>query len=236
MNDLRISISSFLINFLRNYVVVSLNMDRAKIQLSRDELDLVQNAEWLLTKNRIIGKVYEMFALLIDDINKLFQNNALLFPEVFTISPKISKGENYLGLPYVMLDYPRCFGKTDTLAIRTMFWWGNFFSVTLHLKGRYKNDLVPALKNNLSVLSEHHFFLSINKDEWRHDFLPDNYVPILGNKTAAFVDDQREGEFCKVAAKIGLHDWSNVPCQLAGLYEVLFKHFLISYPGDEKGL
>ena len=236
MNDRRISMSSFLINFLRNYVVVSLNMDRAKIQLSREELELVQNAEWLLTKNRIIGKVYEMFALLIDDINKLSQNNLLLFPEVFSISPKISKGENYLGLPYVMLDYPRCFGKTDTLAIRTMFWWGNFFSVTLHLKGRYKNDLVPALKNNLSFLSEHHFFLGINKDEWRHDFLPDNYVPILGNNTTTFFDDQREGEFCKVAAKIGLHDWSNVPCQLAGLYEVLFKHFLISYPGDERGL
>ena len=211
-------------------------MDRAKIQLSREELELVQNAEWLLTKNRIIGKVYEMFALLIDDINMLSQNNALLFPEVFTISPKISKGENYLGLPYVMLDYPRCFGKTDTLAIRTMFWWGNFFSVTLHLKGQYKNTLLPALKNNLPVLSEHHFFLSIDQDEWRHDFLPDNYVPILGNETTAFVGNQREGEFCKVAAKIGLHDWSNVPGQLAGLYEVLFKHILSSYPGDERGL
>ena len=38
--------------------------------------------------------------------------------EMLFHSPKISKGENYKGLPYVMLDYPRCFGKTDIFAIR----------------------------------------------------------------------------------------------------------------------
>jgi hypothetical protein len=211
-------------------------MDVAKIQLSREELELVQNAELLLTKNRIIGKVYEMFALLIDDINKLSRNQPILFPEVFAISPKISKGENYLGLPYVMLDYPRCFGKADTFAIRTMFWWGNFFSVTLHLKGKYKNALLPSLQNSLPVLEDHHFFISINADEWRHDFLPDNYSGISRHKATSFDDAQRAGEFCKIAAKIGLHNWSNVPGQLAGLYDVIFKNLIISYPGDERGL
>ena len=50
-------------------------------------------------------------------------------------TPKIAKGENYLQLPYVLLDYPRCFDKENIFAIRTMFWWGNFFSITLHLSG-----------------------------------------------------------------------------------------------------
>src|SRR5688500_20050079 len=115
-------------------------MDLAKIQLSQEELVLVQNADWLLTKNRIIGKVYEMFGMLVADVQMMPEKNSVLLPEIFAASPKISKGENYMGLPYVMLDYPRCFGKSDTFAIRTMFWWGNFFSVTLHLKGRYKKD------------------------------------------------------------------------------------------------
>ena len=53
-------------------------------------------------------------------------------------SPKISKGENYKGLPWLVLDYPRYFNKEDIFAIRTLFWWGNFFSITLHISGKYK--------------------------------------------------------------------------------------------------
>ena len=36
-------------------------MSPAKIQLSVEELQLVQNAQWLLTKNIIIEKVYTLF-------------------------------------------------------------------------------------------------------------------------------------------------------------------------------
>ena len=64
--------------------------------------------------------------------------------EVLIQSPKISRGENYNGLPYVMLDYPRCFGKEDVFAMRTMFWWGNFFSITWHLKGKYSKEYIAA--------------------------------------------------------------------------------------------
>ena len=43
-------------------------MNVAKIQLSAEELSLVQNAEWLLTKNTIIEKVYAMFGELAHDM------------------------------------------------------------------------------------------------------------------------------------------------------------------------
>ena len=133
-------------------------MDLAKIQLSKEELVLVQNADVLLTKNRIIKKVYELFGSIIPDMQQLLARNLRLPSAVFIASPKISKGENYLGLPYVMLDYPRCFGKEDIFAIRTMFWWGNFFSITLHLRGVYKNQFMPAVLQNLSFFGKKSFF------------------------------------------------------------------------------
>jgi hypothetical protein len=211
-------------------------MDPTKIQLSLEELLLVQNAEWLLTKNRIIGKVYEMFGSLIADVQRMFAINSSLPAEVLAASPKISKGENYQGLPYVMLDYPRCFGKSDTFAIRTMFWWGNFFSVTLHLKGKYKKELLSVLQERLPVLAGHHFFISINLDEWRHDFEPDNYKLIQQSETAMLADNLKKKDFCKIAGKITLQDWNNVPAQLLTCYEIFFRQLIISYPGDERDL
>src|SRR5262245_61567301 len=110
--------------------------ESAKVSLSAFEQQLVTDANWILTKNGIIEKVYLLFG----NLSEHYKQEPLLqqLPaEAVTASPKIARGENYEGLPYVMLDYPRCFGKEDTLAIRTFFWWGHFFSITLQLKGKY---------------------------------------------------------------------------------------------------
>ncbi len=78
----------------------------ANVKLSKDELELVTNAELILTKNRIIQKVYELFGELSIAYRELSKD---LDEDLLHIPPKISKGENYLGLPWVMLDYPRNF-------------------------------------------------------------------------------------------------------------------------------
>ena len=215
-------------------MVVSLNMNLTKIQLSQEELLLVQNAEWLLTKNRIIGKVYDMFGLLLIDAQKVFSRPSLLPPEIFVTPPKISKGENYNGLPYVMLDYPRCFGKTDIFAIRTMFWWGNFFSTTLHLKGKYKNELAPLLKEHLPVLADNHFFVNIHQDEWRNDFEHDNYLPILSADPSTLTDNLIRKDFCKMSGKIALDEWNEAYVKLLGFYEIIMQGFDINFRGGGK--
>src|SRR5580700_4684754 len=105
------------------------SMDEAKIRLSVEELELVENAEWILTKNRIIDKVQNLFGILAVKMKTELETISLP-DEPLQTNPKISKGENYNGLPYVILDYPRLFSKENVFAIRTMFWWGNYFSVT----------------------------------------------------------------------------------------------------------
>jgi hypothetical protein len=37
-------------------------------------------------------------------------------------------------------------------AIRTMFWWGNFFSVTLHMKGNYREHFQEKLIGNYALV------------------------------------------------------------------------------------
>ena len=114
-------------------------MDKAKIRLSQKEAELIINAEFILTKNAILEKVKQLLSGLQEKQQEFMNHHQLFFEnDKSMLSPKISKGENYKGLPYLILDYPRIFSASDIFAVRTMFWWGHSFSTTLHLAGNYK--------------------------------------------------------------------------------------------------
>lgn len=178
---------------------------------------MVTNAEIILTKQLIIQKVYELFADCVPMIKNNFLNETALPAEIIGSVPKISKGENYLQLPYVMLDYPRTFGNENTFAIRTMFWWANFFSITLHVSGSYKMTLKDIILKNSEVLSDG-FYISIGKDEWAHHFNEDNYQLY----TQLAVKDQESSldtnNFLKLALKFDLQQWNKMEELLNGGY------------------
>lgn len=113
-----------------------------------------------------------------EDTAGLLRRNEL--QELGRNGPKISRGENYKGFPWVVLDYPRSFGREDVFAIRSLFWWGHYFSVTLHLKGRYKEICLPAIRSRISVLAAAGFHICISADEWRHELAADHYSPLEG--------------------------------------------------------
>ena len=97
-------------------------MTSTKVTLSPKELELVNDTGWILTKNAIIAKVYALFGQLSEQYGTaLEQHPYLLQGETSFRSPKIAKGEQYEGLPWVMLDHPRCFTGSDTFAIRSFF-------------------------------------------------------------------------------------------------------------------
>lgn len=181
-------------------------MDAAKITLSPEELSLVQDTHWLLTKNSIIEKTKLLFGRLAASLQKEIDDKKEKLPQaVHLFSPKISKGEYYQGLPYVMLDYPRVFSKDEVLAMRTMFWWGNFFSITLQLKGGYQQLYAPVLMQNKERLMENGFYVSVSADEWRHDFSAENYeVMNTGN-----LDKALKAAFVKIAVQVPLSEWND---------------------------
>jgi hypothetical protein len=184
-------------------------MNAAKIRLSADESELVQNAEWILTKNAILQKV----KLLLEDLQGSFlqeiKKNTHLPEEVAMTSPKISKGENYRGLPYLVLDLPRYFNKKDIFAIRTMFWWGNSFSITLQLSGKYKDQFAESVINKLELLGKNDFYYCVNGNQWEHHFENDNYIPLYGNNLQEAINIIQHKEFLKLAYKIPLTRWDD---------------------------
>jgi hypothetical protein len=199
----------------------------AKIQLSAEELSLVQNAGWLLTKNTIIEKVFALFGDVAHQMRDDFNARGGILPaEVLVPSPKISKGENYRGLPWVMLDYPRFFNRQDAFAIRTMFWWGHFFSVTLHIKGEYKKQYQQKLLSNFSLLTTKQFYVCVSGEEWRHEFDEDNYKPLTQLNSSAVEKILLANNFCKLSAKISLPQWNQSKELLIDLHETLIKSII----------
>ena len=193
--------------------------DFSKLTLSDEEQQLVNNSDWILTKRVIIDKVYLLLGNLSVSQKAIIENekNGLPLP-VIRSTPKISKGESYRQLPYVLLDYPRCFDGENTFAIRTLFWWGNFFSMTLHLSGTYKQLLEEHICKNKNLLDRHHFYLCIHESPWHHHFENDNYIATeqLAQKEMEVIIRQKH--FIKLAVKIPFDKWKEIP----GLLEKSF--------------
>ena len=185
-------------------------MSKAKIRLSEKEKELVIDASFILTKNAILEKVKHLLSDL-QEKQQIFLNHPQLFTaaDYKKLSAKISKGENYKGLPYLMLDYPRIFGNSSIFAIRTRFWWGNFFSITLHLSGGYKKKFEEKIATHFSMLAEKGFFCCVNEDQWQHDFETGNYIRLSGINMTDFKKLISEKPFIKLATKIPLDQWDD---------------------------
>lgn len=187
-------------------------MSYAKVTLSPKELELVNNADWILTKNHIIGKVYDLFGELANHYRQEFTTYKSFQDEVaFDIPPKISKGEQYEQLPYVMLDFPRYFTESDIFAIRTFFWWGNHCSIHLILKGKYLATLGPAIDRYFEMYGKYQsetldWYIGVSADPWQHHFEKDNYIPMQDWNGYSVT----KLPFLKLAKKIPLQEWDDI--------------------------
>jgi hypothetical protein len=187
-------------------------MDVAKLALSEEERRLVMDPGIILTKNAIIGKVYFLFG----ELSEMMSRDLILPAEVVTIPPKISKGESYQGLPYVMLDYPRYFTTEHVLAIRTFFWWGNFFSVTLHLKGKYQSMYSRTLAAHFDQLAAKQYAVAVCESEWQHHTGSEDYRALEKMELEEFEALIREHPFIKLSRSFPLEQWDKLPYQLRG--------------------
>jgi len=194
----------------------------SKLILSHGEMELVTNTDWILTKRIIIDKVNVLFGALAASMQQMILAEQKAFPPAVVLStPKIAKGENYRQLPYVLLDYPRCFEKENVFAVRTMFWWGNFFSCTLHLSGEYKLQFKQALLNNITALKKNDLYICINKNEWEHHFEAGNYIALSELSTQEINTIINQQQFIKLAAKFSLHQCNEMDVLLEKCFSAI---------------
>lgn len=151
---------------------------------------------FILTKNRVLAEVGRALATL---GRTLHRRAPVAAP--FDLPPKVSRGEAHLGLPWTVLDYPRQFG-TDTLAVRSLFWWGRSFSSALHLSGAAAEQARPNLLRAAPELEARGFFVSTGTDPWTHGREEGQYGLLSAGEGL-----EQDRPFIKIGAWRPLAEW-----------------------------
>src|SRR5690606_20944472 len=172
---------------------------------SEKDLFFLRDTDFLKTKKVITHKVE---GLLLDTQKHLRPfvktTSSELAENLLVRSGKISRGENYLDLPYQVLDYPRLFSKESIFTYRSMFWWGNFFSCTLHIQGAILNKFRNTLASSLSGADLPDSFFCINSSPWDYHYQPSNYIKLANIADEDLKRHIRDRDFVKISRKLPL--------------------------------
>lgn len=199
-------------------------MQQTKIQLLPGEMELVASPDIILTKNAILQKIKLFFEGLQEKQLDILKDYSSQLPnEILKVSPKISRGENYKGLPWLVLDNPRFFQHNNIYAIRTMFWWGNFFSITLHLSGNNKTEFSKKLLVNISLLEQKEFYIHNGANEWEHDLDPGSYKELSSLNDGELETISGANNFLKLAIKFPIEPLEAIEEKLLRNYELVVK-------------
>ncbi|MBC7902261.1 MAG: hypothetical protein H7Y27_02525 [Gemmatimonadaceae bacterium] len=184
-------------------------MDSSKVQLSAEEMDLVRNRQWILTKQAVTEKLYELFGAVASEMqDRMNAHREDFSEEVINSSPKISKGELYKNFPWVVLDYPRVFSKTDVFALRCFFWWGAYFSFSIHLRGEYLRRYGPLLLQEIRNGQFEGWKVAVDGDEWNFDLADYDNAKSLASKGKSY------DQFLKLSVKIDFEEWNGLQKKL----------------------
>jgi hypothetical protein len=138
------------------------------MDITENEMKVLQDTDFLLTKSAVLEKVYRLLEETRTELKRIIDSSGFSFPQgTDIVTGKMSRGENYKNLPYMVLDYPTLFTNENTFAFRTMFWWGNFFSFTLHLEGIALDQYRKTIVDNIDKLFDKNIYMGVGETPWQ---------------------------------------------------------------------
>ncbi len=159
---------------------------------------LILDKDLFFEKKRITQNIYADFEELKHEVENHLLKHFSIVDKYILKTGKINRGENLDGLPWINLDYPGYFQKENVFAIRYLFWWGNFFSVTLHLGGTYLDTYSEALTKNILQKQVADAYWCVNNTPWKYNYAADNYIAIK-NCNRDLIDKAIRNNFIKVS-------------------------------------
>ncbi len=172
------------------------------LQFDAAESSLMFNSDVFLLKRRLNGKIYILFEHIKTRLKDTEEHKQFSFPENTDITTgKISRGENYQSCPWVMLDFPRLFTKTEIFAFRTLFWYGHYFTGSLLCSGEVAKEKIQKLILNRQLMLHKGIFFCLHSDAWLHDIDSMAYKRIEEVTDAEMEKHVSETGYFKISSK-----------------------------------
>ena len=196
-------------------------MENANVHLSAEEQELVQNANVILTKNAVIEKVKTLLVKVSERLQQCFNENHPLNFGRPLLPPRVTRGEQYRGLPWVAVDYPRIFKQQGISAIRHIFWWGHHFSCTWHCSGIYHEQALPAVVQHFEQLAAQRWLVFTGADEWTHE-LTNAHREVAQMSKQEFERVLKQHNFFKLCKYLPLSQWN----ETVAFYDTCFEEII----------
>lgn len=195
------------------------------VSLSDKEMSYLEDVDFLLTRRKINRKINRLLLQCEADLKQYLKAKPIAFPEgVKFKAGKIARGENYLRLPYYILDFPRQFSQDSIFALRTMFWWGNYFVVTFHLSGLALEMYREKMMHELVKMQEEDIYLYHHpSDPWQHHISEDTYRKLKDWPASELQEHLASVEHLKLCDVLPLKNWNHLPAFTIDFFRKMLK-------------
>ena len=198
------------VSFFTVYLAEKRRVQVSNLTFSEEELSALQNRRFFELKSSITKTMMREFSELETSIKHELEKLGGQVAGLPEQSGKIFRGENYKGFPYIVLDYPRSFNSKSVFAFRSMFWWGNGFSFTIHLQGEALEEQRAHLLSNWKNLKNKSFLICVNNTPWEYHFGDDNYRELEGFSEQEIEDKIRTDGFLKFSRKMDTNSYREI--------------------------
>lgn len=170
---------------------------------------LISSPELYVARKTLQQEVMDLLAQCAGELRNEIKSHGWLPEKALGSEPKITRGDNYLDRPWMVLDYPRVFEKEAVFAFRTLFLFGDAVHCTFHLSGHYLNEVNVNVKEDdlltgLKACSE--------GSPWVHHVTADVFRDLTPGHLAA------EHGFLKFGKRISYENWSHLPQQITEVF------------------
>ncbi len=170
---------------------------KVTINASDEMRALLSDARIFHLKRAFAGEISRVWLSLCEQLQEEESFQRFHFPRgVDHKVPRIRKGENFHGLPWVLCDFPALFARGSVFALRNFFWWGKGFLFILHLSGASLDEFRELLEEKLQENLPDNYRISRMGSEWEYD--PERIT--LEKASALPANAIEEASFLKVMA------------------------------------
>jgi hypothetical protein len=146
---------------------------------SHHEWDLINVTEIFKHKPAILKKAESYLEELRSALAAEMKADPKPYPPDTDLSKgQIARGENHKGFPFLSLDLPQKFSKTEFFTFRTLFWWGHYLGFSLILKGPDLNTYLTRLKECQQEPALKNVYLSKHISPWEWEFGEDQFIKV----------------------------------------------------------